>query len=363
MSHVVPASLTDLVKAKTHRFCTCWKITRRDGTILRFTDHNADLQVPVDVSGLYTVGSPYETFKAATGILSSARDREGNLRGGNIEARGFITAAEITEADLESGLYDNAAVIEYLVDWRYPWAGPFFFIEYEVSEIEHSGEFWSVQLEGFPRQLRQPAGDSYTKDGRVKAATVSEVTGEVTTILTQRRIFKCQVGNLDMEDNVQAVAVGSQGAGYSIFRRSSGSWTTDGYKVGDSVTSAGFSNGPNNGQWVVSLVGSTDLEVVDASDVIVNEAAATGKTVMQTGVYDDGKIEWTTGSNAGVFSTVRAVTNVGGAIPVQFELQLETPHDISTGDDFKVSEVEREDAFPFLPGTATIRSTIPATRS
>lgn len=275
----IPTSMEGLRSLKSQRRATCWKITRSDGTIYRYTDHNSDLKVLETVADLYTAGDPYKTFKSIGGLSASARERAGNLEGGNLEASGAITLTDIKEVDLESGLFDNVAVIEYIVDWLYPHAGPFFFIEYEGSELSHTAEIWTGQLEGFPRILRTPAGDVYTKEGRVKAVPLSSDTAEITSSVTQRRIFKTLIGSLDT--------------------------TAD--------------------------------------------------------AYDDGVVVWTSGANDKTKSIVKKVTDPGGG-ELQFELQLETAHDFAVGDDCTIAKVEREEGFPFLPGTAGVLSVIPIKR-
>lgn len=80
-------------------------------------------------------------------------------------------------------------------------------------------------------------------------------------------------------DNVEAVAAGAGGAGFSIFRRASGSWITDGFAVGQRVQAEGFADTDINANWTVDAVSALDLEVVDTGDVIDNEAAAAGQKV------------------------------------------------------------------------------------
>lgn len=268
-----------LRRERVHYWAQCWKITRQDGTIFRFTSHNHDLRVAVDHSDLYAAGDPYETFEAAASVAASALDRSGQLEGTTLEARGVVTSDKIKEADLEAGLFDRATVIEYLVDWRYPWLGPFFENHYRVGDIGYTAEQWNAQLDGIGAELSQPVGDNYTKEGRLKKTPTATDSSEVVTIPTQRRIFRTQLGSLDNALNA----------------------------------------------------------------------------------YQYGKITWATGANVGVVSIVKRSEDVGGGAPIEFELMLETPHDISSGDDFTVTKVEFEDGFPFLPGTATLRRTPPPT--
>jgi hypothetical protein len=66
----------------------------------------------------------------------------------------------------------------------------------------------------------------------------------------------------------------------STFVRASGSFITEGYKPGDMVISAGFSNGANNGTFRATVVNALDM-TVDATLVV--EAAGAGKTIAQRG--------------------------------------------------------------------------------
>ncbi|MEK9722231.1 MAG: phage tail protein [Rhodospirillaceae bacterium] len=81
-------------------------------------------------------------------------------------------------------------------------------------------------------------------------------------------------------------AVAEAGVGLSIFRRASGSWTTDGFVAGMTVLSSGFTESANNNQewngWVVDSVSATDLTVEDPNDLITDESAATANSVRQT---------------------------------------------------------------------------------
>jgi len=75
-------------------------------------------------------------------------------------------------------------------------------------------------------------------------------------------------------DNVEAQAGGT---GDGKFVRASGSWVTDGFAVGQWVTSSGFAT--SNGNWYVTAVTATDLTVEDENDTIVPEVAAAGQKV------------------------------------------------------------------------------------
>src|SRR5579884_3285637 len=77
---------------------TCWKLTRRDGAILGFTDHDADLVF----DGI--------TYKAQSGFTPSAIQNTGSLSVDNLSAEGMLSSGVITEADILAGAYDFAEI-------------------------------------------------------------------------------------------------------------------------------------------------------------------------------------------------------------------------------------------------------------
>lgn len=83
----------------------CWRLTRRDGRVFGFTDHDCDLAFAGVV------------FKAATGLdAAQAENAVGFAVGGGDVAGAFIDDG-VLESDLERGLYDAASVEIWLVDW------------------------------------------------------------------------------------------------------------------------------------------------------------------------------------------------------------------------------------------------------
>ena len=85
---------------------TCWKITRIDGTIFTFTDHDSDLVV----SGV-TYSS--ENTYSRTAIKTSA-----SLAIDNLEIVGVLDLGGVTDLDVRDGKFDYASVQMFLVNWQ-----------------------------------------------------------------------------------------------------------------------------------------------------------------------------------------------------------------------------------------------------
>ncbi|WP_296167972.1 DUF2163 domain-containing protein [uncultured Brevundimonas sp.] len=83
----------------------CWRIERRDGVIMGFTDHDLDLVF----AGV--------TYAAATGFTATAIQDQLGLSVSNLDVSGALSADGLTEADLNGGRFDDAEVTIYRVNW------------------------------------------------------------------------------------------------------------------------------------------------------------------------------------------------------------------------------------------------------
>lgn len=86
----------------------CWRLTRRDGAALGFTDHDRDLAFAGTV------------FAARSGLEAADAAAELGFAVGGGDVSGALTSEAIAEADVAAGLYDDAAVETWLVDWTDP---------------------------------------------------------------------------------------------------------------------------------------------------------------------------------------------------------------------------------------------------
>ncbi len=92
----------------TTTLCHCWRVTRRDGKVAGYTDHDERL----DVDG--TLFQPESGFSA-----SEARDRLG-LNTDTVDIEGALSALDISDEEIEAGLFDGARVETLLVNWSEP---------------------------------------------------------------------------------------------------------------------------------------------------------------------------------------------------------------------------------------------------
>ncbi len=105
---IYPAALATHLEGEATTVCHCWRLTRRDGVIKGFTDHDRRLVIDGDA------------FQPLTGFIATeARDTLG-LAVDTVDVEGVLSSDDIGEADIAAGLYDDAVVETLLVNWAAP---------------------------------------------------------------------------------------------------------------------------------------------------------------------------------------------------------------------------------------------------
>ncbi|MFV2038592.1 MAG: DUF2163 domain-containing protein, partial [Paracoccaceae bacterium] len=146
----IPAELiTHLKSAHTH-LCRCWAVTRRDGVVLGFTDHDMAL----NFEGV--------AFVADTGMTARALEQTSGLAVDNSEALGVLSQAAVSEADIQAGRYDGAQVVAWLVNWS-DVAQRLVLFSGSIGEIRRSSGAYQAELCGLTEALNQPQGRVYQK--------------------------------------------------------------------------------------------------------------------------------------------------------------------------------------------------------
>ncbi|MCQ8781088.1 DUF2163 domain-containing protein [Mangrovibrevibacter kandeliae] len=158
----------------------CWRLTRTDGTVLGFTDHDEALVV----QGL--------RCEAASGLSASEAEAELGLAATTQEVEGALSSLSLDEADIRAGRYDGATVETFLVDWTQPEV-PLLVAAAEIGEVRRSAGAFTGELRGLAAKLDQRHGRIYQRrcdavlgDGRCRVdltapahrAQVATVRGE-----------------------------------------------------------------------------------------------------------------------------------------------------------------------------------------
>lgn len=147
----------------------CWQLTRRDGVVMGFTDHDADLAF----DGV--------TYHARSGLEASEAETELGFSVGNIDAAGVLHSAGITEADIGRGLYDGAEVSVHVVDWNNPDNRQWLDVMV-IGEIRRGDVAFVAELRSAAHRFDEERGRLYTSrcgadlgDARCKKAIIPSI--------------------------------------------------------------------------------------------------------------------------------------------------------------------------------------------
>lgn len=128
----------------------CWKLTRRDTTVMGFTNHDKDLIV----DGI--------TYEAATGFTPTAIDSQATLAVDNLDVEGMISAGNITEQDILAGKYDFAEVEVFAVNYEDLTQGKIHLRRGWLGEIELRNKQFVAEVRGLTQRLSQHIGALYS---------------------------------------------------------------------------------------------------------------------------------------------------------------------------------------------------------
>lgn len=123
----------------------CWTLRRRDGVVLGFTDHDRDL----DVAGV--------VHAAGTGLEGSDMHAELGFAIGGGEVTGALASPGLVESDLAAGLWDDASVELWLVDWQAPAARVLLDVG-TIGEVRRAEGAFVAEMRGLGHRLDQPRG-------------------------------------------------------------------------------------------------------------------------------------------------------------------------------------------------------------
>ncbi len=143
-------AIEDHLALGTTTVCRAWAVTRRDGTVMGFTDHDRDLSFDAI------------QFRASTGVTAKALQQSTGLSVDNSEAVGALTSDALSEGDILAGRIDGAEVEVWLVNWADVTARKMLF-RGSLGEIERTGGGFRAELRGLAEVLNQPQGLAYQK--------------------------------------------------------------------------------------------------------------------------------------------------------------------------------------------------------
>jgi uncharacterized phage protein (TIGR02218 family) len=146
----IPAGLASHLAGGVTTLSRCWKLERRDGVVLGFTDFDRDLSFDGVV------------FQAGSGFNATAIEAQLGLAVSNLDVDGALSSSAITEADLHAGRYDDASVTIWLVNWGNV-ADRVTLRKGHLGQVSRGKLAFQAELRGLAARLDQSAGRIYQR--------------------------------------------------------------------------------------------------------------------------------------------------------------------------------------------------------
>ncbi len=199
----ISEDLSAHIAGEVTSLATCWKLTRRDNTVLGFTNHDNDLLFE-DVQ-----------YKASSGFTPSAVENTGTLSVDNLDVEGMLTSGSITEADIMAGRYDFAAIDIFQLNYKDLTQGKMMIKRGWLGEVSLHKQHFVAEVRGITQRLSQTIGELFSPscraalgDSRCKVNMATHtVTGSISAVAT----------NQDFSDSSRSEATDMYSAGVITF--------------------------------------------------------------------------------------------------------------------------------------------------
>jgi len=130
--------------------CHCWIVSRNDGVRIGFTDHDTS----VSIEGI--------TCQAVSGFHPTQASQQLGLSVDDQQIEGVLDGEALTEGDLLAGLYDNASVEVWMVNWNAPQERFQSRLAF-LGEVSQKDGLFEAELRGLTSVLEKNVGRSYLR--------------------------------------------------------------------------------------------------------------------------------------------------------------------------------------------------------
>jgi uncharacterized phage protein (TIGR02218 family) len=151
----IPVALKAHYAGETTTLTSCWKLTRTDGEVFGFTEHDNDLII----GGV--------TYLAKTGFSATAIQTQSKLAVDNLNANGILDSEVILEQDLASGKWDYAQLEIFIVNFKDLSMGVDLLIKGRLGEVKLGETSFEAEARGLANAYSQRQGNTYQPGCRV----------------------------------------------------------------------------------------------------------------------------------------------------------------------------------------------------
>lgn len=356
---VITPELAAHIAGNQTTLTTILKVTRQDGEVFGFTEHDKDIEFENLV------------YRSSKAYSQSATQWGDDLSPTNLEVYALIDGVIIKKQDVEAGLWDFAQVDLGMVNYMDLSMGSLPLNSGIMGQVEiRRGEF-RAELRGLSQLMAQNIGEIYSAGCRATFGdakcqvdlTSLTFTGISVTALQNKRVFTAasltQTGpTLQYLSDVYNIP---SSGGYSLtpLVPEGGLWISDGgvtfRDTGTPLTAV--TSLPTSGQYTV-VNGVYTFNVIDAGkgvNFLLNYAQ---------GYFTYGKVKWLTGNNTGYSADVWRFS-YGGLVtlltPMTYPIEVGDTFEIIAGCDktFQTCKLRYLNVInfrgePYLPGLDNI---------
>lgn len=181
---ILPTGLQEHLDSGSTSMVFCWRITRLDGVVMGFAEHDENL-----------IFDGTE-FKAATGFSATNIQKSLGLSVDNLDVQGALSSNAITEKDIAAGRYDDATVELIWVNFN-DVSQRLLLNKGFIGQLTRTQYSFNAELRSLASKLQQPTGRLYQRtcdanlgDSRCKLNLEPfATTGTITGFVDERFVF------------------------------------------------------------------------------------------------------------------------------------------------------------------------------
>lgn len=146
----LPAGLQDHLDSGATTMCYCWRLIRKDGVTMGFTEHDEDLTFD---------GT---TFEAASGFQATQITSSLGLNVDNLDVSGALSSDAIKEEDITAGRYDDSKIELWWVNFA-DVSQRVLMVKGNIGEVKQQGIAFNAELRSMSNRLNQKQGRKYQR--------------------------------------------------------------------------------------------------------------------------------------------------------------------------------------------------------
>lgn len=150
----ISAELKTHLASEVTTLANMWKITRKDGSVMGFTDHDKN----ITFEGL--------EYEASTGMTPTAVATKSDFSVDNLDVDGILDSLKISEEDILEGKYDFAQLEVFEVNYEDLTQGSMILRTGWLGEVTLKKGQFVAEVRGLNQKLLQNIGDVYTPSCR-----------------------------------------------------------------------------------------------------------------------------------------------------------------------------------------------------